>query len=56
MGLKDVSETFKAMSQEDKAALKALQAEESTRIGKPLSLREIIEAVTPGMPDPDYLK
>jgi hypothetical protein len=60
MGIKDVSETFKSLSQEDRAALKELQHEETLRMkskgrNDPVSLSEIIQAVTPGMPDPAYL-
>ena len=40
----------------DKAALKALQAEEKARTGREISLSDIIAAVTPGLPTPAYLK
>ena len=55
MSIQDVSTAFKSLSQEDKAVLKQLQAEETARTGVAVSLRDIIEAVTPGMATPAYL-
>jgi hypothetical protein len=51
----NVMTAYKAMSVEDKAALKALQAEEAARTGREVGLSDIIAAVTPGMKNPAYL-
>lgn len=51
-----IGAAYRAMSPEDKAALQELKKQESTRIGKEVSLGDIIRAVTPGQPQPDYLK
>lgn len=49
------AQVFKAMGPEDRLALAQLKAEEIKRVGKELSTRDIIEAVTPGLPTPAYL-
>lgn len=40
---------YKAMSDEDKQALRELQEEESARLGRKVPLSEMLAAVTPGM-------
>ncbi len=50
-----IMQAYKEMGPEDRAAVKELQAEETARTGKPVSLSEILAAVTPGEPDPAYL-
>jgi hypothetical protein len=49
MSISTFSQVYAAMSAEDKEALKQLKAEEEKRTGKPMSIREILEAVTPGL-------
>jgi hypothetical protein len=56
MGIQSFSQVYSAMSAEDKAALKQLKLEEEKRVGRELSIREVLEAVTPGFADPAYLK
>lgn len=43
----NVLQEYKKFGDGDKAALKALQAEESARLGREVGLKEIMEAVTP---------
>lgn len=51
----NVTTTYKAMSDADKAALKVLQAEEIARTGREIKLGDMVAALTPGFPDPEYL-
>jgi len=53
--VKDVHAAYKGMSQADKAALQALKAEEESRVSRPLSIGDILRAVTPGLEQPEYL-
>lgn len=41
------TQLYAAMTKEDKAVLKDLKTEEEKRTGKTVSIREIMEAVTP---------
>lgn len=45
--MKHFSEVYRNLSLEDKEALKQLKDEETARTGKDVTLREVLEAVTP---------
>jgi hypothetical protein len=49
------SDAYKTMGPEDKEALRQLQAEEQKRLGVPVSLADVVRAVTPGFETPAYL-
>lgn len=46
---------YREMSDADKAALKQLQAEASAKLGRAITLAEMIQAVTPSEPWPKTL-
>jgi len=50
----NVMKAYQAMSAEDKNALAELRKSEAVRLGRDISLGEIISAVTPGMKTPDF--
>lgn len=52
----NMAQIYSAMPAEDKAALKELKVEEEARLGRIIPLTDIIQAVTPSMPMPGYLK
>ena len=56
MTIQSFADTYKAMGPEDKDALKQLKAETEKRIGRDISLGDMIRAVTPGMETPEYLR
>lgn len=51
--MKTYSETYREMSDADKAALKELKEQESKRLGVDVTLRDMLEAVTPGCVTPE---
>lgn len=56
MSISTFSEAYKAMSQEDKAALHQLKEETAKRLGREVSLGDMLRAVTPGFETPEHLK
>lgn len=50
-----IAAKYREFSDDDKVALKTLQKEASEKIGRPVSLSEILAAVTPGEPWPKDL-
>lgn len=46
---------YRSYSNDDKAALKELQKEASEKVGRPVSLAEILQAVEPNEPWPPAL-
>jgi hypothetical protein len=52
----NVMQEYKTWSDADKAALRELRAEVTAKIGVEPKLSDMIYAVTPGLPTPDYLR
>jgi hypothetical protein len=47
---------YKTMSEEDRKALKEIQSELASVFKTPVSLADAISSVTPGLPDPTFLR
>lgn len=56
MSLTTTTTAFKAMTDEDKAALRELQEYAKQKTGQDVKLADIIAAVTPSMETPAYLR